>query len=294
MSTIRIFVPVLLLLFGLCVTSAYNNNLREFVCVWRKSATQHTAIRLRLGNGKTFFPHTRWPTYIYLHTWLETATAIWHILRRLELNCFYYLAKIDEKCDFCRIKDGGSSRWRIAFQPISSDSFSRFLFSIRRIWIFARRSLTRGRTAKQLTTLSSSCKTLCFLSRRISWVVSIWPPNDFKEEKKKVAKQKHTHTRYNIHHHHSHHSHLSRVVVAAAGCSCYYSTADGILHLGRDWRQICTGKAIRSGPGVHTHTLLPLRQHRPPSSSFNRLTKKKLVPKSWIDSKSTNTNLWIR
>lgn len=50
-----------------CDVFEYNNNLREFVCVWRKSATQHTAIRLRLGNGKTFFPHTRWPTYIFTH-----------------------------------------------------------------------------------------------------------------------------------------------------------------------------------------------------------------------------------
>jgi hypothetical protein len=116
------------------------------------------------------------------------------------------------------------------------------------------------------------------------WVVlSISPPIWDNPQTKKGGQSKNTYTRYNIHHHHSHHSHLSRVVVAAAaaGCSCYYSTADGILHLGRDWRQICTGKAIRSGPGVHTHTHTspPTHTHteNPPSFLSTGLHRKKKV-----------------
>jgi hypothetical protein len=152
---------------------------------------------------KLFF-HTQDGRHIYLHTWLEMVITIWHILRRLEFKKKKLLpGENRRKCDFCRIKDGGSSRWRIAFQPISSDFFFsiKFFFSIRIFWV--RWSLTHTHThtrwgctlnSQKLTRHFLLAKRLCFLSRRISRVVSIWPPNDIRNLKKKGGEAKNTHT----------------------------------------------------------------------------------------------------
>lgn len=102
--------------------------LREFVCVCVCSESRrHTAIRLRLGNEKTFFPHTRWPTNkdIYTPDWECKPFDTFYDDSKIEiflLFCFLLPGekKFRRKYDFSGIKDGGSSRWRIAFQPISS------------------------------------------------------------------------------------------------------------------------------------------------------------------------------
>lgn len=129
MSNIRIFSPVLLL-FGLCVcvTSVSIIIIWESLCVAKVGDTTHSD-KITIGKWKNFFStHKMADIYIY--------TPDWHILRRLEFKKKLLPGENRRKCDFCRIKDGGSSRWRIAFQPISSDFFFsiQFFFSIRIFW----------------------------------------------------------------------------------------------------------------------------------------------------------------